>query len=361
MKKYITRIILFIIICAFAILPINSFATSTLKVSFEQGYSAKPGEVIDIPIILSDVNMDGKQKGLIDFACNINVDDVFEIIKNNDKYVSVNEDNKKYIQTSFDSNNKKLIFNVSGDFFTDKGNSLKSYIEIGTMKIKVKEGTKAGEYNVKIQNIVGENGEASVKGADTSTKIRVKAEKTTEDDDDNSQTPGKVTSKLMYFWEQGEAKLYVIQNETGTQVTIVPNEENGAKIGKIIVNGKEIQRVDGKYVIDTEFGDTLDITVYGEDGKFLMSKTYIVINDEVYENNFGSVEEGANSSTGKTHSTNRNSSSSGQEAGNKGNKGTDSPKASPQTGDVIFVSVAMLTLASAVLIATQIIKKRIEE
>ncbi len=332
MRKSILKIVLLIIIMLLGLLATNSFAASTLKVGFQQGYSARAGETIEIPIILSDVNMDGIQKGIIDFTCNVNIDDAFELVKEGDSYVKVNQEFSNYIELRFNKNSKKLIFNVLSQFFTEKGSSLKSYVKVGTMKIKVKEDTVPGEYYISIQNVIGENGEQAIYGTGVSTKVRVVAPKETNETQVTTIQSTNGETKTFATGNEKGAKLDIQKSEDGSIVTITPDEVNGAIIGRLLVNGKEVVKSNGKYIVRTEFGDTLDIVVYGIDGTYLSSINYMVINDTVYTNDFDTNNEQNGNGQGNQNQGQNNNNQGATDGTNKdGNKGTSNGGLTPES------------------------------
>lgn len=354
MKKTIVKTIIIAIIAIIALLftSTKTFATNSFKVAFKDGYKVKSGEILEIPIILDSIEFEGAEKGLSNFSCKIEYDeDVFELVKVNEE-TETGED--IYIRRSstlrdtdveFYKETNVLLFNVKDSSNTD--GLINKSTEVGTMKFKVKENVESGYYNLKISELTGGNKSTTVRDLSYLTDVYVDGIEDEEESLDNLSTILSESLSSANEEEKKELIINFIQNEEGTQVEIIPDEEKGTKITKIVVDGKELERKDNKYILETVPDDTYIAYIYGADLEYpavRYIKAYSKDNSEGEEPTDNQTDEPKDDAE-KTPTENKE----------------NNVDKSAQTGDLIWVAVAVLIIASAVLGTLLIVNNKFEE
>ncbi len=362
-KKYLYFIILFVI---FLSVPIMSMSYNSFKIKFEEGHSLNAGEEIEIPIILSEININLKQKGVIAFKSNIEFDEnIFELVKQEDRYIIENEAIEDYINIRYNENNKTITFNISTNFFVKVADSLTQQVEIGKIKLRVKDDVETGDYSITFNNIIAENDEIKMAGTRYETMIHVVGDEEKEEEKEISKVTSTGGGSRMQINKNGkELILKIKQNEDGTIVTIIPDEINGEKIGKIIVDDKELERQNNEYILKTEYGKTYTLYAYDEDGNFLG-------NENIYA--FGEKKikiDNANDQKTEENKTNNNEKyEPGNDSGKKSNEkniSTENKTTENQTkeniisgiktGDLFYIAIMIILLALFVLFIVHTIK-----
>ena len=183
MKKIIKKITFISIILIF-VLSAKVFATSSFRIMFQDGKGAKVGETIEIPIIIDSINIEGAEKNIYYFTANLEIDeDSLELVAyENDEYIKVNEELKDYgLEISYNAEEQKLqtgfsqqlINKLSDEDDSSNIKALNNYLEIGTIKLKVKDGTKPDSYLIGITNVEGGNSEIYLDANDRYSVVEV--------------------------------------------------------------------------------------------------------------------------------------------------------------------------------------------
>lgn len=341
MKRYIKKILLkiiLILIFIFMFSNIKTYATNSFRVMFQDGMSVKSGETIKIPLTLDKVSFDGVQKGVIGFSCNINYDeDVFEYIEfseNNLKYENIVGEKVELVdmwECKYDEDNKSIVFYLGEEYLTYCLDSLNDYSIIGYFTFKVKDNTKSGEYILSVDNIKGGNEDISVSGTGAQSKVIVDGmDENIQNKEDIINTKYEKQDNTITQNEK-PIKIQIKQSKSGKKVLIIPDEENGIQIGKVIVDNEKLTKIDGVYSFASKVGVPYEIKFFDIYGELLCTRTIITnstSNDEV--------------TTIDTEIKEKNKIDYAEEQGN------NNENKSPQTGDFVYIAVGILGILACV-------------
>ena len=339
MKKIFLKLSLLIIIFALFISSNVLANENTFRVSFQSGKTMDAGQTIDVPIRLDNINVDGIQKGVISFSCNINFDNtVFEIIPYADNtYVQISEEMKDYANYTFNIENNKFLFTLNSSYFDEIGDYINNYVEIASIKLKAKETAETGNYELSITNIEGGNDEVNINGVDSISKLYINGieNNVVTEEEDVLGSVNDITE------ENKEVIIDVKQNEDGSKVTITVDNENGMEVGFIKFNDIDYTSNNGVFEIDTIPGTTNTIKLYDLEGNFL-GITYVqtIIKELSVEN--GEIDNDVTEDKDdeiKEDSDNND---------NKQDEDTNIPGDSVQTGDKVYWAIAIILIVCGI-------------
>ena len=371
MKKTLLRIVFLTIILLLSIY-LKSFAQGTFNFYAKEGLKVKPGETIEVPLYLDGIKLDGVEKNLLSFSGTIEYDiNAFELIPYEDgSIVKVNEDVTSYeyevrvgtqsmkktiksMDIKYNASTKRITASITDDavdLIVKNENSgasntyenfmdlyINKVIQVGTIQIKAKDNAESGNYVCKITDLKAENGEFEVESVEKETQIYIipkdTGTKNTIEEDASNEERDVIINKEA----SKKAILKIEVSKDGKKITITPDEVNGAEISAITNKNKELDWDGEKFVFDSEPNMIYEFFIYGADGSCLGNefvKTIIKEEDNKQEEN--KQEENKKEET----------------------PAKENEKKSPQTGDKIYIAVAILSLMLIAVIATTIIKKK---
>ena len=336
MKRITCKVLIILLICIACgiLLPAVTFAAS-FNVKFDDGYSAKPGEIIEIPLVLSSIGTDTAQNGLTDFTGIIYYDEnALELVRESeDQIVKMQED---LFRIYFDQDSNKLLFSLNSSYYSvnSDAEALANREVLGTMKFKVKDNTKNGKYQIGIKDLVGQNDETTINVVAEPTEIEVYGADIVQNEETEITPDEDETSEIGK--ELKAAIATIKQSDDGDELIIVPDEVNGEKIGYVLINGIKVERTGDKFVFKCSAEKTYKISFYSEDGEFLSTELFTT-KAKIENNTEEKSEENNNEDVGKKDSTN--------------------PK-SPQTGDMVFVIVGILISVVLTLVFVEVKNRR---
>ena len=363
MKKLVKiSILMFIIgLC----LSIKSFAASPYLLEFSEQNSVEMGETIEVPLVLKNINPDDTIKYLKSVKCNISCDEsAFEIVGFT---TELNTEESTYVK--YNAENKSVIYSPELGSIKE---SLTEITELGKAKIKVKSEIAEGYYNLFVQNIEAGNGNELLTIENTSTPIFVNGikQETEEDEKEIEQTDIPTENGVKVVGNEFKAiKLKIQMKKDGTQLVITADEENGGKVGTLKVNGKEIERKDGKYVVETEPNTYYRIDAYDVNGNIASSDSVITTvagnaedtekpdntdkqsdeekKDDENKNNTDNKEDDKNKENDNKEDSNKEEGKTDTNTEKENtNKSSEDVKKSPQTGDTVYTAIILLVVAT---------------
>jgi len=354
MKKILIKIIFLVLFCGiFAI--VNSYASDSFKVSFGDSIEIDAGESVEVPLTIENISLEGQEKILLGFECEIEYDeDIFEI-----EYVSANGLNDYYSDETH-----QYVCNV-----VNTNASLTNITDVAIFKLTAKENIESGVYYITFSNLEAGNDEKTVVEGTYVTTVYVNGieSEETEEEEESISNVGNI-EELASVYKELIAEITV--NDEGTEVTIVPDEINGAEVSSVVVDGNNLTKNDGKYVFATEPNEVYMIYFYGSNGAFLGSKYVLTVVDEDYTGDITNptkedTEDGQeenNEENKEDNTKDENKSDNEQESKNdtKEDSTKQNVEKSAQTGDNIIIAIATLIMATAILIALLGIKLRKE-
>ena len=349
MKRIITKIVLVSIFLIFAI-SLKSFAESTLRFYVKDGVKVDSGAIVEVPIIIDGINIQGIEKKIFSFSGTLEYDEtVFELVPyqngDNSSIVKVNPELEGYgIIIKYNNADRTITTTLDYDYISEmvasqNGNEninvqyLNNYIQIGTIKVKAKEDAKPGDYLVTISNISANNSEFDISGYNNETKIHVNEileDITNNVYDDNDESVNKQTIETTDKLKKPNLNIEV--SKDGKQIIITPDEEKGAIVNAITYRGKELEKKDGKFIFSSEPNNAYEFFIYGADGVCYGNEIVTTMVD-VNEEDENTTEE---------------------------NKTEENIKKSPQTGDYIAGVAAVLhvvTIAACAFEMTRRLRK----
>lgn len=348
MKKIITKIVLVSIFLIFAI-SLKSFAESTLRFYVKDGVKVDSGETVEVPIIIDGIDIQGIEKKIFSFSGTLNYDEtVFELVPYQDgeksSIIKINPELEDYgIKLKYNDTDRVITTSLDYDYINEMVASkndesidvkyLYNYVQIGTIKVKAKDGAKPGDYLVTISNISANNGEFDILGYNNETKIHINEipQKIVNDiNDDNDESVNKQTIETTDKLKKPNLNIEV--SKDGKQIIITPDEEKGAIVNAITYRGKELEKKDGKFIFSSEPNNAYEFFIYGADGVCYGNEIVTTIVD-VNEEDENTTEE---------------------------NKTEENIKKSPQTGDYIAGVAAVLhvvTIAACAFEMTRRLRK----
>lgn len=279
MKKVLLKLFCLVILIGL-IYPIYSRAETTFNVLFKEGLECDVNNTVEVPIYIHAIDIEGS--GVIAFECTISYDtDAFEMVSMGDDYFEPNstlEDNGA--RYTYNNDSKVLCLSLSQAYFDYVASSMSEYTEIGKIKLKAKDGTLTDDYYVGLEGItIGNDSIGS-----NYTKIHVNgADNTNEEVDNTIERESSVVIKR--FGEEREPILDINVNQEGTVIVLIPDEVNGVPVGYLMVDGKKIEKQDGKFVILSEPNKEYEIYVYGENGQYLTKKLVTTYIDDIAKSN----------------------------------------------------------------------------
>lgn len=348
MKKIITKIVLVSIFLIFAI-SLKSFAESTLRFYVKDGVKVDSGETVEVPIIIDGIDIQGIEKKIFSFSGTLNYDEtVFELVPYQEgektSIIKINPELEDYgINLKYSDTDRVITTSLDYDYINEMVASkndesidvkyLYNYVQIGTIKVKAKDGAKPGDYLVTISNISANNGEFDILGYNNETKIHINEipQKIVNDiNDDNDESVNKQTIETTDKLKKPILNIEV--SKDGKQIIITPDEEKGAIVNAITYKGKELEKKDGKFIFSSEPNNAYEFFIYGADGVCYGNEIVTTIVD-VNEEDENTTEE---------------------------NKTEENIKKSPQTGDYIAGVAAVLhvvTIAACAFEMTRRLRK----
>ena len=361
-KTYIKIIILSIVFMFMAC--INSFAESSFRFMFENGKSVNPGEIVEVPIIIDRINIDGAEKKIYSFSGVIEYNtDIFELVpyveQDGENYLKVNTELKDYgIDVVFDSESQKIKTSIDAGYFFgrtggDSINYLNNYIEVGTMKFKAKENATKGEYSLFIKDIEASNGEFIIKTTSDYAVLYINGEEESDDAVAENETDKSASNKIVNN-NNKKVVLKVEVSEDGKKITITPDEVNGEKIQVIKYKNNELKKENGKFIFNSEPNMIYEFFIYGVDGECLGNefvKTIIESSKDDGKKSDESKDENSDNEKDKNNEENNNQ----KEDSNKNSNSNE--KKSPQTGDYLYIVIAILVLCIYGFVIVYTIKK----
>ena len=345
MKKTLYRIVFLTILLLFTIY-LKSFAQGSFDFYVKEGLKVKPGETIEVPLYLDGIKLDGVEKNLLAFYGTIQLDEkVFEIVPYADNsIVKFSSELTQYgIEAKYTASSKQITALIDYNHIESMTNSeiqnsnaymnqyLNKAIQVGTIQVKAKESAEGGNYTCKITNLNAENGEFEITAVDKQTQIYIlpndTGDKNLIEEDINEEERDVITNKEA----SKKAMLKIEVSKDGKKITITPDEVNGAEISSVTYKNEELDWDGEKFVFDSEPNMIYEFFIYGADGSCLGNEFVktIIKEEEKQEDN------------------------KKEETPVKENE-----KKSPQTGDKIYIAVAILSLMLIAVIATTIIKKK---
>lgn len=350
MKRFIIKIVLLVVIFI-ACITIKTYAVESFNIKFGNVDDVKAGDTINVPLIIYNIDTDGANKDIDGFSAKFEYDtSAFELCED---AFEIEEDYVEFLSKSFNNESKSMVFYRSPSYDGEEDASLNKVKTIGTVKFKVKDDAATGSYEVKLYDVVAENNETKIQGNGEATQIYVKGtEEESEEDEDNDFVGESITE------EEKELVVEIKTNDDKTKVTIIPDEENGKEIGKIVVNNKEIKREDNKYVFDVEEGFVYNIDIYDAKGNFIGNRQVVVGNDASNQDD----NEGNTSSKDKKRTQIAEMSGKSEEDEEQNNSlKQENEKNSPKTGDYVVIAVGLICLSLFTLTVTLMIKKLRQE
>lgn len=345
MKNRLLKIIIFVLIFI-ACSTLKSSADQNFRVRFKDGMSVKNGDTLEIPLLIDDIKLDeiqGVQDGIIEFSCNIKYDeDVFtldDFYENKIKYQNYTLGTASYYNES-----KKLVFRMDEYYLKEVQSSNINIAEVGTFVFNVNEDAKKGEYEVETLNVYGGNDEkTSVSGNGMITKVYIDGiakEKIINDETEPSEESG---FKEINGKEKG-INIKINPNSDGTKVTVSVDKNNSIDIGYLIVNDKKIgPNNNGIFEFDTEPNTTYNVNVYDVNGRFLCNDYVVTLVDDINNGTNSSGKENENIDN------NKDDNEHGKDQNNDSNKEPqENEKSSPQTGDYVYIAVAILAILTCI-------------
>ena len=328
MKKIINKITFISIILIF-ILSAKAFASSSFRIMFQDGNGAKEGEIIEIPIIIDSINIEGAEENIYYFTANLEIDeDALELVAyDNDEYIKVNEELKDYgLEISYNAEEQKiktgfsqqLINKLSDEDDSSNIKALNNYLEIGTIKLKVKDGVEPDSYLIGITNIEGGNSEIYLDANDGYSFVKVYED---EEEQEEVADKGEDESKSETIVVEDEKKKLILTIEVSEDkklITLAPDEVNGAVVKTIKNKDTELAKENGVFVFESEPNKIYEFMIYGlDDG--LLGNEYVSTIIEAEEKETTPED--------------------------KKDSGKKNEEKSPQTGDEIYVISAILLTA----------------
>ncbi len=365
MGKRIRQLVMIIIIMIMALIPIKASAYNFFKLTFKEGYNVKTGDIFKLPIVISEVNIDSNEQGIVDFVCTLTFEDsVFDMMSSDEDFIKLNDELAPYADITFNPTSKRLVFKINPSASEEAIKALKNNTEIATIKLRAKTTVTSGDYTVGIENVIGEDGKRQIVGNGGTTTITVQniSTRATENHATTQEGETEVINNM-----SKEAKLTINANKEGTQVTITPDEVNGAVIEKVLVDGTEITRANGGYTFSTVNGKTYSIVAFGKDGQMLYSEKYTVNKDKTDTDTNPVIDpskdqnKGTNTNQGITPT---NNAGIGNNNGKQYSTVTSDTKAeivnngnALKTGDYIVIAMGILLVAVITLVVVRSIKK----
>lgn len=330
MEKRISKIIVLtiIFIAALFMVSIKSYASGSFKLYFQDHLEADPGETLEVPIFLDSVNIEGVEKKMISFRGTIDIDEsAFELIPytegDNSSIVNVSSNLETYgLEVSYNPENKHINgllerSALSSVTNTENGTEyeyefVNELIQIGTVKVRVKDDIEGGNYKFKISECEGVSGEFEITGISTDTTIAVELKNTGEKNEITEESNANRPETQLNS-DTRTPKLTIDVSKDGKRITITPDEVNGAVIEAIKYKNTVLARENGSFVFDSEPNRLYEFFIFGVGGK-CFGNEYVttVVNEEE-----------------KTEE----------------NKDSKNETKSPQTGDYIAYTVAALQVA----------------
>lgn len=344
MKKILFRVLL-IIIFIISLLGVNSYARENVEAKFEEGIEVDAGEYVLIPLYVYNIETNVAQQEILWLKTEINydenafdaedseftVDDAF-LVKNTDGAIE-----KAYLRSTYNVESKILVISIEPSYTEDLSGKLSEFNKLGTLKLKVKDGIKTGDYMVATTKVsAGNDDVSSISGYGNKTNIHVKGVE--EETEENNVTVEKEKNTEIIEKEGfKKAKLSIEINGDKTEVTITPDEVNGAEIGKIEINGQEIEKnSDNKYVFEIEKDVLYYVKAYNKEGAIIYND-YIMVNDD-------------------SDDTEKDD---GEKSENKEDSKDDSIDNSPKTGDYIAIVGSLICISGvACVFATKLSRRK---
>lgn len=305
-KKIIIRTLVISIILIFAI-SLHSFAESSFRLKFKDDNKIKAGETIEIPIIVDNINIEGVEKKIFTFSGKVEFDEeTKQILTSLDK-----EYLDKVNAGTVEENNMKFLNNL---------------LVLGTMKFKAKEDAKVGSYQVYISDVKANNSEFTIKPTMELTQINIYED---EEKEDEKPEVGKDQSKYETNNNKNGSKKAILTievSEDGKNITLAPDEVNGAVVKKIKYKNTELAKENGVFVFESEPNNVYEFLIYG-------------LNEGYLGNEFVSTK------LAKEDNNKRDE-----------NNGKKNEEKSPQTGDTFYFVSATLIIA-VIGLGASVIKK----
>lgn len=279
MKKVLLKLFCLVILIGL-IYPIYSHAETTFNVLFKEGLECNINDTVEVPMYIHAIDIEGS--GILAFECTIDYDtDAFEMVSIGDNYFEPNSTLKNNgVSYRYNNDSKILSLSLSQAYFDYVASSMSEYTEIGKIKLKAKDETLTGDYYVGLEGITIGNDSID----SNYTKIHVNGIDSTNEEVDN--TIERESSVLIKrFGEEREPILDININQEGTVIVLIPDEVNGIPVGYLMVDGKKIEKQDGKFVILSEPNKEYEIYVYGENGQYLTKKLVTTYIDDIAKSN----------------------------------------------------------------------------
>lgn len=386
MKKTILKI--FVIALLMQILVLTKVYANNdgdFAVHAKEAMEVNAGETIEVPIIISNIQANDIQKGIVGLKFKIEYDkEAFELEKfDNGSYFN------RFVGTSNSTFNEEELISV---IYCDDDDYIDQVTDLGTIKVKAKEGIKTGYYDLSITNIEGGNLDSTnmnISSPSVTSPIYVHGidEEEAEGPEivisDGGNVLGETDSSTIFNSDSVVAQFE--QNKEGTLLKITIDEEKGKKVSKILIDENEMELVSGVFSANVEPGNTYVLKFYDEDGNYItmnsvtitpLEKDGIIAPAAPMEPTPTSEDEGdkkdeePKDSEGEDEKKDEETKDTEKEDDKKDEDTKDAQKEdnnkenidkSAQTGDEIGVAVAVLIVASAVLGTSVIVKNEFEE
>lgn len=331
MKKTIFKIIILAVLLE-VLMRVSVYASSSFRLKFEDGKQVDAGDVVEIPVIIDQVLMDGVQKGVLAFKGTVDYDsDVLDLVAfDSGEYFQIDEDIRRYASASYEEGSKLLFYNLNTNYINDIKDSLNEYTVLGKMKFRANEDAETGNYEITIKDIQVTNDEVSTEGYSETTLLHINGaeqENPVIPDDDDLDSGAK---RIVNERDEKDQKLAIEVNEDGTLMLITVDQVNGAKVAYIVVDGKKLDKKDNKFAMVTEPNKTYLLYLYDENGNYI-GKEYVntFIEDKSSDENDEKEKEQKNENQKR-----------------------------PKTGDMIMLSVATLIIFGYSGLALYLVKKK---
>lgn len=267
MKKLLKLSIVALIFQIFIMTNVFANETDNFRVHFEEGLSVNDGESIEVPIILDNIDVNGVQKGIVALNFKFEYDNtVFELEKfDNDSYFMLDEElDTKLSGARFNEEVFKVVLQFdTQEYITER-------TVLGKIKIKAKEGVLSGNYELSITELEGGNEDSNIEVGSYITKLYVNGDNLIEEEVNQEYNDKLVgTTVKLESIEQKELKVSIEQNEDGSEIRIIPDNVNGAEVGKVLIQNDEVENKDGVFVAKIEQGKIYEVYFYGVDGNYL--------------------------------------------------------------------------------------------
>ena len=351
MKKII-KISILVIILGLCI-SIKSFAASPFRLIFKDGLEVNMGETIEVPLVLDSIRIDDVAQDLNILKCRIEYDEnVFELVEFKSDLKEVNQNTGRVTELVEYNDNTRAIVYPSGT----KRKSITEITELGKVTLLAKDNIATGDYSIGVTDVQAGNDDGLIEVDGTETLIHVNgidAEKQQEEEY-QLELP-EIEAPTAYEAEFKEVKLRIQMKKDGTEIVITPDEVNGGKVGRIVVNDEEIERTGDKYIVKTKPNTFYNILAFDMNGNNVFSDSYVTsVATESSEDQNDTNSEDTNKEDNKEDNKKDEKEDDKKQEENKtdedkkddNNKASNDVKKSPQTGDGVYASIILLIIAT---------------